>query len=82
MISFYNQQLKTTFTGETSDITLVTEYNVKETSVKRLTVECRSVGHNARYFDLSTQVDLLRSVSSKYILTWLKVTYIPYLRIP
>lgn len=65
LISFHNQQLNTKSNGETSDVTLTTEYNVKDHSAKRITLECRAFGPNANLFSLSSKLDLLLKGSSK-----------------
>ncbi|PIK52626.1 hypothetical protein BSL78_10486 [Apostichopus japonicus] len=59
LISFHNQQLNTKSNGETTDVTLTTEYSVKDPVVKRITLECRAIGPNANLFSLSSKLDLL-----------------------
>ncbi|XP_071852530.1 uncharacterized protein [Apostichopus japonicus] len=59
LISFHNQQLNTKSNGETSDVTLTTEYSVKDPVVKRITLECKAIGPNANLFSLSSKLDLL-----------------------
>lgn len=65
LISFHNQQLNTKSNGETTDVTLTTEYSVKDHSAKRITLECRAFGPNANLFSLSSKLDLLLKGSSK-----------------
>ncbi|XP_071851550.1 uncharacterized protein [Apostichopus japonicus] len=58
-ISFQNEQLHTRSNGDTSDISITTEYIAEETAGRRITLECRAVGPNSKYFSLSSKVDLL-----------------------
>lgn len=59
MISLHDQQLKTTSNDETFNVFLTTHFTTKETAEKKLTVECRVMGSNAKHFNLSSKIDLL-----------------------
>ncbi|PIK36063.1 putative NLR family CARD domain-containing protein 4 [Apostichopus japonicus] len=59
MISLHDQQLKTTSNDETFTVFLTTHFTTKETAEKKLTVECRVIGSNAKHFNLSSKIDLL-----------------------
>lgn len=65
-ISFLNEQLHTRSNGDTSDISITTEYIAEETAGRRITLECRAVGPNSNYFSLTSKVYLLFPEFSKF----------------
>ncbi|KAJ8050648.1 NACHT, LRR and PYD domains-containing protein 14 [Holothuria leucospilota] len=59
VIEFYDKQLTTIGTGDGFDVSLTSKYRIKDTSRKRVTIECRVVGTEIKDLDLSSKFDLL-----------------------
>ncbi|KAJ8023227.1 hypothetical protein HOLleu_35566 [Holothuria leucospilota] len=58
-ISFTNQHLTVTESGETFDVTLTSTYRVIDMSRDRLTIECKVPDSSEKLFNLTTKMDLL-----------------------
>lgn len=64
LITFHDQRLNSKLLGDTFDITLTSQFTVKNTANERITVECRTTGP-VQYFRLSSKFDLLFTEFSK-----------------
>lgn len=59
LITFTNQQLETTETGDTYNIRLRATYEAKPASGRKLKIVCTVIGPNTESFDFITMVDMV-----------------------